>query len=82
MSSNARLRHSEKAMDNMCLLFELGRSIHPNMLARCGGFQLDATMGFCAGVAEMFVQSHAGHIELLPCLPERCLRQGAASKSI
>jgi len=70
MSFNARLRRPEMVMKNMELLFLPGKTIRPNMLARCGGFQLDGTVGFAAGVAECLMQSHAGHIELLPCLPK------------
>jgi len=70
MSFNARLRRPDEVLRRIDQLFVLDKSIHPNLLVRCGGLQLDGTMGFCAGVAEMLIQSHAGHIELLPCLPD------------
>ncbi len=69
MSFNARLRRPEMVMKNVDLLTKLNYSIHPNFMARCGGLQVDGTLGYAVGVAECLVQSHAGHIELLPCLP-------------
>ena len=68
---NARLKRSKEAMDNIALLFSPSRPQRPNLLSRCGSeFQLDANIGYCSAVAEMLIQSHAGYIELLPCLPE------------
>lgn len=34
-------------------------------------FQLDANMGYVAGVCEMLIQSHEGFIFLLPALPKK-----------
>ena len=34
-------------------------------------FQLDANMGYVAGICEMLIQSHEGFISLLPALPKK-----------
>ncbi|MDL2255101.1 glycoside hydrolase family 95 protein [Parabacteroides sp. OttesenSCG-928-K15] len=69
----ARLKESEKAYDFV------KRSVDrfsPNLFSGGKGFQIDANMGYVAGICEMLVQSHlinddgAIIIELLPALPK------------
>ena len=64
----ARLRDGDRAHrilrhlaeDNTC----------GNLFSMCGTTpQVDGSLGACAGIAEMLVQSHAGEIHLLPALP-------------
>ena len=63
----ARLCDGEAAGNHLRALLE--RSIQDNMLDTCPPFQIDGNFGAAAGIVEMLVQSHEGHIELLPALP-------------
>ena len=70
----ARVGNGEMALHHMNLLLTRGLGnnlldiyVHPGW----GDiFQVEANMGYTAGVAEMLIQSHQGYIQPLPALPK------------
>lgn len=68
MTCRARLKQGGKAHGLLALL--IAERTTPNLWTLHPPFQIDANLGAMAGVAEMLLQSHEGHIEVLPALPE------------
>lgn len=68
MNMRARLDEGEAAHQEYQKL--INERTLPNLLTAAPPFQIDASLGLIAGVAEMLLQSHEGYIEPLPALPE------------
>jgi alpha-L-fucosidase 2 len=76
----ARLHDAERSMALLHNLFspvpstvlewaDEGGGTYPNLLMCCPPFMIDANLGYTAALLELFVQDHAGLIDLLPACP-------------
>ncbi len=67
--------------DNAALMLRghLTHSTFENLYAFCLGdvFQIDGVLGMPGAITEMLMQSHEGHIEILPAVPSAWAKQGS-----